>query len=47
MSLGLRYMLASAAWYAVMSSLVKVAGQRLPSSEIVLARVIVTLVMSF
>ena len=44
--LGLRYMVASAACFSVMSLLVKVAGQGLPTMEIVLARGVVTLVLS-
>ena len=34
-------------WFSVMSLLVKVAGQRLPSMEIVLVRAVVTLVLSY
>lgn len=45
--LGARYMVASAFAFSVMSLLVKLAGQRLPSQEIVLARGVVTLVISF
>lgn len=43
---GLRYMVASAFSFSVMSLLVKVAGQGLPTMEIVLARGVVTLVLS-
>lgn len=45
--LGVRYMLASAFFFSVMSLLVKAAGQGLPSQEIVLARGVVTLVLSY
>ncbi len=34
-------------WFSVMSLLVKIAGQRLPSMEIVLVRAVVTLVLSY
>ena len=44
--LGMRYMAAGALAFSVMSLLVKVAGQRLPSPQIVMARSIVTLVLS-
>ncbi|MEM7050349.1 MAG: DMT family transporter [Acidobacteriota bacterium] len=44
---GVRSMVASAFWFSVMSALVKVAGERLPSQEIVLARAIVSLVLSY
>lgn len=47
LSIGARYMLASAFFFSVMGVLVKVAGQRLPSQEIVLARSIVSLVLSY
>lgn len=40
-------MLASAAAFAVMSLFVKLAGERLPSQELVLARAVVTLVLSW
>lgn len=43
---GIRYMLASAFWFSVMSLLVKLAGQRIPSQEIVLVRGVVTLALS-
>ncbi len=41
------YMAASALGFSVMSMLVKVANQRLPTGEIVLARAVVTLVASY
>jgi drug/metabolite transporter (DMT)-like permease len=44
---GIRYMAYGAFWFSLMSLLVKTAGQRLPSSEIVLARAIVSLVLSY
>lgn len=44
--LGARYMLASALSFSVMSLLVKLAGQRLPSQEIVFARSVVTFVLT-
>lgn len=44
---GVRYMVASAFYFSVMSLLVKLAGVRLPSQEIVLARGVVTLVISY
>ncbi|HET7583459.1 MAG TPA: DMT family transporter [Gemmatimonadaceae bacterium] len=43
---GLRYMAYGAFWFSIMSLLVKVAGQRLASTEIVLVRAVVTLVLS-
>ena len=43
---GVRYMAAGAFFFSLMSLLVKVAGQRLPSQEVVLARAVVTLVLS-
>lgn len=43
---GLRYMAVGAFWFSVMSLLVKLAGQRLPSQQIVLVRAVVTLVLS-
>ncbi len=46
-SLGARYMAASALAFSVMMALVKLAGRHLPSQEIVLARAIVTLVLSY
>lgn len=44
---GLRYMAVGAFWFSVMSLLVKTAGERLPSQQIVLARAVVTLVLSW
>jgi drug/metabolite transporter (DMT)-like permease len=44
---GVRYMLAGAFCFSVMTLLVKLAGRRLPSNEIVLARGIVTLILSY
>lgn len=44
---GLRYMAAGAFFFSVMSLLVKVAGQRLPSQEIVLARSLIMAVLSY
>lgn len=44
---GLRYMAIGAFWFSVMSLLVKEAGTRLPSAEIVLARAAVTFVLSW
>jgi drug/metabolite transporter (DMT)-like permease len=44
---GVRFMLASAFFFSLMSLLVKVAGRGMPSQEIVLARGIVTLVLSY
>lgn len=44
---GLRYMAYSAFWFSIMSLLVKLAGRRLPSMEIVLVRAAVTLVLSW
>lgn len=46
-SAGLRYMAVGAFWFSVMSLLVKVAGERLPSAQIVLARAVVTFVLSW
>ncbi|HWV58095.1 MAG TPA: DMT family transporter, partial [Longimicrobiales bacterium] len=46
-SRGLRYMAASALAFSIMSLLVKVAGQRLPSQEVVLARAIVSVAASW
>ncbi len=45
--LGLRYMALGAFWFSLMSLLVKVAGQRLPSQEIVLVRAAITFVLSY
>ncbi len=47
LSLGARYMFGSALGFSVMSLLVKLAGQRLPSQELVLARAVVTLAISW
>lgn len=44
--LGMRYMAAGALFFSVMSLLVKFAGQRLPSQQIVMARAFVTLGLS-
>lgn len=44
---GLWYMAVGAFWFSVMSLLVKVAGTGLPSQQIVLARAVVTLVLSW
>lgn len=46
-SAGVAYMAAAALFFSLMSVLVKVAGQRLPAQEIVLARVVVTLILSY
>jgi drug/metabolite transporter (DMT)-like permease len=46
LSLGLRYMVAGAFFFSLMSLLVKVAGQRLPTQEIVLARSLVMVVVA-
>ncbi len=46
-SAGLRYMAVGAFWFSVMSLLVKEAGTRLPSAQIVLARAVVTFVLSW
>lgn len=45
--LGLRYMALGAFWFSLMSLLVKMAGQRLPSQEIVLVRAVITLALSY
>lgn len=47
LSRGVSYMVASAFGFSVMSVLVKVATQRLPTGEIVLSRAVVTLVVSY
>jgi drug/metabolite transporter (DMT)-like permease len=47
LSRGVSYMVASALGFSVMSVLVKVATERLPTAEIVLARAVVTLVVSY
>ena len=44
---GILYMGLAALFFSVMSALVKVAGARLPTEEVVLARVVVTLVISY
>ena len=44
---GLRYMAAGAFFFSVMSLLVKVAGQRLPSQEVVFARAVISLGLSW
>ncbi len=44
---GLRYMVLAAFFFSVMGLLVKLAGQRLPSAEMVLARSVVALVLSY
>lgn len=46
-SLGLRYMLASAFCFSIMSVLVKFAGRTLHSQQIVLARAVIALVLSY
>lgn len=43
---GVPYMVASALSFSLMAALVKLAGQRLPAEQIVLCRVVVTLVLS-
>jgi drug/metabolite transporter (DMT)-like permease len=47
LSRGAVYMIASAAGFSTMSVLVKIASKRLPTGEIVLARAVVTLVISY
>jgi len=44
---GLRYLLAAAFFFSVMSVIVKVAGQRLPIAEIVFARSVVMLAIAY
>ncbi len=44
---GLRYMALAAFFFSLMSLLVKIAGQRLPSSELVMGRSVVSLVISY
>jgi drug/metabolite transporter (DMT)-like permease len=44
---GLHYMIAAAFFFSLMSLFVKLAGQRLPTTEIVLARSVVMLIISF
>ena len=46
-SSGLRYMVLAAFFFSLMALLVKVAGQRLPSAQLVLARSVVGLVLSY
>src|SRR5882672_881589 len=47
MSRGVLYMAASALGFAVMAVLVKIASETIPTGEIVLARAVVTLVLSW
>src|SRR5438105_304002 len=47
MSRGTKYMAASALGFSIMAALVKVASARLPTGEIVFARGLVTLVLSY
>lgn len=44
---GVRFMLVGAFWFSVMSVLVKIAGRRLPSMELVFFRGLLTLAMSY
>jgi drug/metabolite transporter (DMT)-like permease len=44
---GLRYMALAAFWFSLMSLLVKLAGQRLPAQQVVLARSVVMLVITW
>lgn len=44
--LGLQHMALGAFWFSIMSLLVRIAGQRIPSMEIVFARGLITLVLS-
>jgi len=44
---GVLYMAASAVFFSGMSALVKLAGHRLPAAEIILVRVVITLILSF
>lgn len=44
---GIRYMAYGAFWFSLMSLLVKIAGQRLPSMEIVLVRALISLLLSY
>lgn len=46
MTPGMRYMAAGAFCFSLMSLLVKLAGSRLPSQEVVMARAIVTMILS-
>ena len=45
-SAGVRYMAAGAFFFSLMSLLVKIAGRRLPSQEVVLVRAVITLALS-
>ena len=47
MPAGVRYMLASAFFFSLMSLQVKLVGRNLPSQEIVLARGVVSLVLAY
>lgn len=47
LSAGLQYMVLGAFWFSVMSLGVKLAGQRLPSIEIVFVRGVITLALSY
>jgi drug/metabolite transporter (DMT)-like permease len=47
LSRGLRYMIVGAFFFSIMSLLVKLAGQRLPSQQIVLARSLVMVLLAF
>jgi drug/metabolite transporter (DMT)-like permease len=47
LSPGIRHMLVGTLFFSAMSVFAKVAGQRLPTMELVLARVVVTLIMSW
>ena len=44
---GLRYMAYGAFWFSIMSLFVKLAGQRIPSMQIVFVRAVITLVLSW
>ena len=46
LSAGLRYMALSAFYFSLMSFLVKLAGRRLPSQEVVLVRAAISFVLS-
>lgn len=46
-SAGVRYMALGAFWFSVMSLLVKAAGERVPSQQIVLVRGVVTLALTY
>ena len=45
--IGLRYMVLAAFFFSLMSLLVKIAGQRLPTAELVLGRSVISLVLSY